>query len=470
VTAAVAHRPLFRSAPAFVTTNGDLAARVGEDMGLTADPEQRWLLDQCFGETEDGLPSAPDVCVVGPRQTVGKTAALEVAALTDLYALEVELHVWTAHEFKTARKAYLDMRKRIEAHPDYAAMTTYRDSHGEEAIITDSGAIEFHARSGGSGRGFTTRRITLDEALYLQPGDLGALVPTGVTQPDFQVRYGSSAGLLRSAALRQVRNRGRAGDPGLAYLEFGVERRPCALEPCPHEIDDPGCALNDRDLWVQANSGMWYGRVTEQAMERQRRSLPAEEFMREFFSWWEDPPEEESTGALDFERWKAAKDPGAERGRAPAFGVATAPDRSWSAIGVAWLRPDGAFQVSLVDYKPGAAWVSARADELRARWGGPVAVDAAADGLVEGGVKASQTARARADNALSDALESGRLRHGDEAALNTAARAARWRPMGDTRVLDAKGSVDVSPLRAVSLAIEALTAAADPGGWMISVG
>lgn len=452
---AVVHEPLHRTAPPYVRTAGHMAAKVGARLGLPPDPQQQWLLDQCFGEDERGLPSSPDVCVVGPRQTVGKTGTLEVAALTDLFTFRVELHVWTAHEWKTARKSYEDMKRRILRHPDYAAVTQFHDSQGEERISLDTGeAIEFHARSGGSGRGFTTRRLTLDEALFLQPGDLGALVPTGVTIPDFQVRYGSSAGKKTSGALRALRNRGRKGDPGLAYLEMGAEQRPCTLgDTCPHDLDDDGCALNDRELWWQANSGLWVGRVTEEAVERQRRTLAGqpEEFAREFLSWWEDPPTEDGA-AFNMDTWLSLIDTNPVL-TAPVFGVATAPDRSWSAICAAWRRPDGGIQLLLGDdYRRDATWVAARVAELRSRYGGRVLVDAASKGLVPDAVETSLTDRAKADNALSDAVLAGTLRHGNENALNTAVRAARWKASGETRVLDAKGSTDISPLRAAALA------------------
>jgi hypothetical protein len=42
-------------------------------------------------------------------------------------------------------------------------------------------------------------------------------------------------------------------------------------------------------------------------------------------------------------------------------------------------------------------------------------------------------------------------------------------PLGDTRVLDAKGSIDISPLRAAALAVHGLTTAPATGGWMVGV-
>jgi hypothetical protein len=79
------------------------------------------------------------------------------------------------------------------------------------------------------------------------------------------------------------------------------------------------------------------------------------------------------------------------------------------------------------DYRPDATWIPARVAELRSRYGGRVLVDAASKGLVENAVETSLTDRAKADNALSDAVLLGALRHGNEPAMNTAVRVARWK-------------------------------------------
>jgi hypothetical protein len=137
--------------------------------------------------------------------------------------------------------------------------------------------------------------------------------------------------------------------------------------------------------------------------------------------------------------------------------VATAPDRSWSAVAVAWLRPDGTPQVMLADYRRDATWVAERVEELRNRWRSPVLVDTASRGLVVDAEEPSQAEQAKAHNALSDAVLAGAVHHGNEPAMNVAVRGARWKSSGDTRVLDRKGSTDISPLVAAALAVHGLS-------------
>jgi hypothetical protein len=462
--------PLHRTAPAWVDTDGDLAANLAADLGWELDDVQRWHVDANLAVDSAGLPACPSTCIVGPRQTVGKTVGLEVAALFDVFVADVELVVWTAHLYSTSRKTWMDMRRRIERHPDYARRADFREANGEQAIIVDGErSIEFHARSGRGGRGFPgVRRLVLDEWLYGRPGDLGALAPTMVTQPDAQVRYASSAGFVTSAELRRLRKRGRTGgDDTLAYVELGAPRRPCAGgERCRHDLDDAGCALNDRALWWQANSGLWSGRVREADVAKQRAELSAAEFAREFLSWWEDPPNEEG-GALDVDAFCALADPRAERGRPATFGVAVAPDRSWSAVAVAWPRPGGVVHTMCVDYRPHTTWVAERVEQLRRSWGGRVVVDSRARNLFGKDVPwlsaPSDQDQALAEATLSDRITAGTLRHGNEPELITSVRAAAWRQAQTHRRLESGSpSIDVAPLRAAALAVGAAVGVADP--------
>jgi hypothetical protein len=123
----------------------------------------------------------------------------------------------------------------------------------------------------------------------------------------------------------------------------------------------------------------------------------------------------------------------------------------------------------LADYRPDAVWVADRVSDLRRQWGGRVLVDTASRGLVDGADEPSEAEQARAHNALSDAVLAGSVHHGNEPALNTSVRAARWKPAGDSRRLDRKGSTDISPLAAAALAVHGLTTTSSSGGWMVGV-
>lgn len=463
------YEPLYRSRPAHRWTNGDLACRVGEDLGLPPDAEQRWILDTIYAERAPDRPAAFEVAVISPRQNI-KTSTLGIAALTDLFVFGVEKHVWTAHHGDTLKNTFNDFRTWIKSNPEYDEQVTFYEGHQDMSIVhTETGnTIEFQSRTGKAGRGFTgVKRVTLDEALYLEPKHVGAVYPTMVTKPEAQVRIGSSAGLLTSEQLRRIRERGRAGkDKRLAYVEYGARLRPCLRTDCTHAVGSEGCALDDRDLWWQANCALWAGRITEESLLDQRESMPPAEFMREFLSWWNDP--ESVGGALPFGVWRDLADPRAERGERPAFGLDVDQDRTaW--IAVAWHRSDGLVQVSLTN--DGQPMPAHRAVEECARltqdWHGPVAAPKAfEDDLKAAGVQPVTVTSAdftSASGAVYDALSARTLRHGNQAALNAAIKAARWRNAGTdgSRAFQLKDCPEVGPLAAVTRALHAVSQSVD---------
>lgn len=215
-------------------------------------------------------------------------------------------------------------------------------------------------------------------------------------------------------------------------------------------------------MWARVNPAVGAGRGGGmEFLEEQRRNLGLAMFAREHLCVWEPDPGSEDEGAFEAAKWGALIDTNPVLTH-PVFGVATAPDRSWSCICAAWARPDGSVQLLVGDdYRRDATWVADRIAQLRAKYGGQVLVDAASKGLVPDAVETTLTDRAKADNALSDAVLAGTVRHGNENALNTAVHAARWRTSGETRVLDVKGSTDISPLRAAALALHGATTSPD---------
>jgi phage terminase large subunit-like protein len=358
--------PAYRWVPGYQHTNGAVAASLGQQLRLPPDRNQQDILDAIFAIDDAGMPSCFEVAVVAPRQNL-KTAVLQLAALSYLFLLDEELILWTAHLFDTSRKAFEGMRRMIAANPEYKDKCKWppRTTNGDEAIELKSGQrLEFHARSKGAGRGFTGSKIILDEALFLREGDLGSLAPTLATMDSAQVLYASSAGMVTSAVLRDIRERGRGGgDPELAYWEFCAPQAKCAREMCPHVLDTPGCALDRRDLWTLANPALGL-RITERRIGQFRRMMPPGEFRREFLGWWDDPVAE---AGFPMETWDACADrTSAPTGR-PVLAVDVSPGSQSSAIVAALERPDGATHLEVVAHQAGVDWVPRRAAELHVK-------------------------------------------------------------------------------------------------------
>jgi hypothetical protein len=415
--------PRVLSFPPSVSSAGLEAVELAASAGLLLDPGQQLVLQHGLAEKPGGRWAAFEVGVVESRQN-GKGAIIEARELAGLYLLGERLIVHTAHLFDTALEAFRRVLELIESTPDLdSRVKRVSRSHGEEGVELKSGQrLKFKARTKGGGRGFSGDCVILDEAMILPESAMRALMPTLSARPNPQLWYlGSAVDKLEhehGMTFSAIRRRGVAGtDPSLVFAEWSPQ---------------PGYDADDPDTWFDTNPGVHAGRIALEHVAMERRSMSDRAFRVERLSdgdWFTEADEE--GGGLDAEAWARLADPLAERGGDPVFGVATAPDRSWSAIAVAWRRPDGATQVMLADYRPGAAWVSERVADLRSRWGG--------------------------------------RRHGNEAALNMAVRGARWHATGNTRALDAKGPIDISPLRAASLAVHGLTSAPATGGWMVSL-
>lgn len=440
--------PRVSSVPEFASSAGQEAVELAAEAGLHLDAAQQLILRGALGERADGKWSAFEVGVCVARQNL-KGAVIEARELAGLFLFGERLILHSAHQFDTALEGFRRIMERIESNPDLdSRVARVSRSHGEEGVELKGGQrLRFKARTKAGGRGFTGDCVILDEAMILPDSAIGALMPTMSARPNPQLWYmGSAVDRLEhdhGRAFSRVRKRGAAGDdPSLAWFEWSA--------PDDADPDDPS-------VWAATNPAVAAGRIGVDYIARERRSMPDRTFRVERLSIgdWFDDAEDEVT-AVPTEVWAQLADADVERGATVGWGVATAPDRSWSALAVAFRRLDGLPQVSLVDYQAGAGWVAERAAAVRARWGGKVVVDTASRGLVEGAVEPSQAAQAGAHNQFADAVIASKLRHGNEPALNVAVRAARWKPSGESRVLERRGQTDISPLVACALALHGL--------------
>lgn len=451
----ILHRPPDVHSLAAAEEAIELADAYGICDGFPLSESQRITLRAGLGERADGSWAATRVADFGPRQGTGKNDKIAARELAGLILFGEKLIIHTAHEFPTANEAFLrlvavfdnwdDLRRRV---------SRIRYANGEQGIeFTNGQRLKYRARTGGSGRGFAKADLVVyDEAQHLSREHVAASGPAKLANPNSQTWYAGSGGLSTSAVAHKLRRDAILGSGGrLAYTEATGERISVVGGSIVTAKPDP----LDLNVWYDAIPGL--GRwVSEEGARALLEELGPELFARECLCVWDAEPESVGDGALDMSVWAALADPLADRGAHPVFAVATAPDRSWSAVGVAWVRPDGSTQAMLADYRPQTTWVRARVDELRERWSGRVIEDTASRGLTSNAEQPTEGEQARAHNALSDAVAAGTIRHGNEPAMTTAVRGSAWKASGNTRVLNRKGSVDISPLVAVALAASAV--------------
>src|SRR5690606_22060142 len=178
---------------------------------------------------KNGRWAASRVGLAVPRQN-GKNAILEIVELYKMVELGRRI-LHTAHEVKTARKAFTRLLSFFEnerKYPELASLVlTVRRTNGQEAILLKNGAsIEFVARSKGSGRGFTVDDLVCDEAQELSEDVLAALLPTISAAPsgDPQVTMTGTppAPSMDGEAWTRLRKSGHEGTPRVAWAEWSL--------------------------------------------------------------------------------------------------------------------------------------------------------------------------------------------------------------------------------------------------------
>ena len=466
-------RPRIVTYPQFTSSSGQEAIDLAASAGLVLDDWQQFVLHVGLGECADGSWSAFETCVNVPRQN-GKGGIIEARELAGLFLLGEKLILHSAHEFKTAKEAFIRI-ERLIANTDSLRkrVRTVRRTTGEEAIELLTGArLRFLARSGGSGRGFTGNCNILDEAMILGDDAMGALMPTMAAVKDPQVWYLGSAGIGQpSMQLGRLRQRAldamESGepDPSLAYMEWSIDPHVTECSQDCRAHDDP-CSPSSA---ARANPALGY-RLTLEHTERERLTMGAAVFARERLGVGEYPSDSADTwSVIGEEAWRALADGDSKPSDPVAFSIDMTPERSHTSICVAGMSGE-AVHVEVVENRPGMDWVVARAADLHERWsprcwvvdaGGP-AGSLIPDLERELGVSViapKVRQYAQACGSFFDAVASGDVVHLDQAPLATALAGARKRDLGEAWAWARRGvGVDISPLVAVTLARWGLTA------------
>jgi len=430
---------------------------LASNYGLVPDDWQEDVLESWLGRKSNDRWSAATCGLAVPRQN-GKNALLEIRELFGMVALgEKFLH--TAHEVKTARKAFLRIASFFENEREYpelrALVKEIRKTNGQEAIVlTNGGSCEFIARSKGSGRGFTVDVLVCDEAQDLTSEELAALLPTISASPTGNPQViltgtppkptGSQGEVFRS-----VREDGEANrDARLAWTDFGVADGPL-----------PDC--EDRTVWAAVNPAL-FGRLNIAEVEREIALMRSdlEGFARERLGWWGDP-DTETAGVIDLAQWAALKGDAEPPERATLV-VDVSPDRKRASIGVAAEARDGRVLV-MVTTGPGVAWIVPELVRLREKrdiveialqptsQAGSLIPDMVKAGVEFEALTSTQMGQACAS--FIEGVKQKRFVHVGQHELDAAVGNARTRFSREAELWDRRNrAIDISPLVAASAA------------------
>jgi hypothetical protein len=451
--------PTARLVPDAAWCDADDAVFLASSYGLTPDPWQALVLQGWMGRRGDGKWAASRCGLAVPRQN-GKNGILEIRELFGMVALgERILH--TAHEVKTARKAFARLLGFFDNERDFPELKNLvagepRRANGQEAIyLTNGGSVEFIARSKGSGRGFTVDVIVMDEAQELSDDALAALMPTVSAAPlgNPQLIFTGTppAPSMNGEVFTRTRQTGLKGQDGrLCWHDWACER---------------GADLDAPENWAKANPALG-GRVLYETIADERAQMGDDEYARERLGVWDDPLAQ--FAGIPIEAWLDRSGADGKPDGPVAFALSASWPRAETGSIAIVSRHGSEVWAQVVKHAPGTSWMPAEMRRLQDEHH-PVAVvlddkDPAAcekAALVKAGVELtslSMTEVTQAYGMLVAAVmgDVPYLRHYDQPELNDAVASARKREVGDAHTWTRKGPDDISPVVAVTNALQGL--------------
>lgn len=435
------------------------------------DPWQDFVLTHGLGTNAAGDPTANKVSCWVPRQN-GKGGIIEALELFWLFVLKDELIVHSAHQHRTSQRAYDRLESIIRRTPFlHKQVRQYRQANGEQQIeLLDGRLLQYTTRSRTAVRGFSAKKLVLDEAQELTAEQMAAILPTvSAMGMSWQVWFFGTPPDDPSAWVYGLKEDGEAGTARLAHFDWGLDL----------DLENPADKRRtfDRANWYRANPALGI-RIAETTVEDEAKpSGLADKFGQERLGVWQ-PRASMNGRVIDRELWQSLADRSAPRPRELAFALDVAPDRMSAAICMAGTREDGSTQVAVVDHRRGTDWVASRLVELRDQWQPlAIALDAKSPAgalrqeLDERGFippedpdypRPGRLALLSASDAATawgmfvDAARQKRIRHSDDAPLTLALDGAKTRNLGDGSAWARRGTTDITPLVAATEALWAL--------------
>lgn len=436
--------------------------------GKTLDSAQRLAVELMMAESASGRWAARTTGRAEPRQN-GKGDEVEVVEAWGLIQ-RGEWIVHTAHEIPTAKSAHRRLVGLLEGHRDLRRLVRQvRYANGDQSIEMASGAIiVYRTRTAGGGRGLDDiSRIVVDEAQHAQPEQLASSTPILAANPNPQINFVGTSGIERVSdwwwSIRMRALRGDAGEFG--YLEHSAEH--VELNRDGHVISTPP-NVEDRAAWAIANPALG-DRIEEEFLVEQLRNLGPDLFAREHLGVWDPYPNAEG-GFLPVDEWlKLVIDP-PEKLASLCYGLSVFEDHA--AVASAGRLPSEDLYVDTVRHESGTDWIIPYLVDLYERKKKPVRVNAAApEGafirpLKEAGVEVVEvTSRAYQNGCgeVLDTIKNGTIRHLGQSGLDRAVRAVQRRDVGKEGAwVWADSAVDLTPLKAATLALSGVTARRPP--------
>lgn len=508
-----AQEPRIRIVSATATCDrlGDAALRLVDRLGPDVIDLIPWqegsVLDICATDDDDQFAASAVGEVVSRQNGKGGVLEVRVVAGVTLPQFRERRILWTAHTWKTAADAHERVARIFLSHPDLKARLKGNGEPHKGGIgygnvsrsinLKDGSQILFFTRSASAGRGLWGDLLIVDEAYDVTDAELSALRYTIRTAA---IRTGRRAQTIyvstppdeeshaNGVVFARLRKRALAGARGVTWIEFSVpslEELTTAAEAEGRKlIGDPRLPDPERELppetvelYRQGNPSLGYlfdlGVLQSDRTESGDRGFLVEGLAAP--DYWPDPEDADAgESVLDFDVWKARRDPMSKPIGPLALGIEVSP-RQVATISVCGWRTDGRKHGEEIWSGPASAAVSvlkliiAKVDpatlvvDSRGK-GGSLLPDIRAAGFDPQVL--TSTERSHADEGLvrDVVADEMRLPGVPMPGTDAAAESATWRYSGDVRYFDRRaGGAGITGLVSMSLARHGLlTVAAQP--------
>ncbi|MFI8593740.1 hypothetical protein ACIGCK_04830 [Microbacterium sp. NPDC078428] len=373
-------RPRLHRLPPRVGSRGEDALDLWYLAGRKSDPWQALSLDSIFSVDASGRWVCTEHGELVARQN-GKGDVLSPATLAHLYLWpkpdgEPKTIVHTAHQFKTAREAFLRLRRVVTSSSVLMGeVTRISTAHGEEGFeLANGNRLLYLARSANSGVGFTVDVLIVDEAQQMSQAALDALLPTMSAVDNTQIIYTGTVPdeLNDSEVWEGVRDRGRSGsDPRTGWMEFS-----------PEGSDDPDIAdkidVRDEANWIAANPGLGHRPgLTRETLEDEISRMSPDSVRRLRLCVWPNrrPVVAAKLSELDLQVWaRHANDDAAVKGDGVVLSLALGRGGGYGTIGKAVRVDSDSIAVEHHWTERGTRWIAPMLKELKAEFGNALVV------------------------------------------------------------------------------------------------
>lgn len=452
-------------------TRGHETVAVARALGQDPMPwQQHWMLvtGELVRDEETGIwiPAYPEAFATVMRQQ-GKTlwefaAELQRAILWETYDGKPQAIAYSGQSGSMARQKF---RKEhwplLKSSRLRAAVDRPRFAAEDTGITFANGAnLTIWSSSEDAGHSLTIDMVCMDE-IWADADDRReqAAVPAMATRRDSQVLLASTGGTDKSTFYLRKQSAGRAAveagkTTGMAYVEYAF-----------HPEDDP----EDPATWWRAMPALGYTiseKTVRDALERMRgEDGDLSEFCR---AWGNVTKRTAGEKLIPAEMWVDAVDEKTVVGDRRVFAVSGSIDRDYASI----FAADRNGHAARVDRQAGIGWAEDRLVELAKKYRAMVAIDVGdpagylLDRLQDRGVEVKRyTAQtyAHAYGSFFDRLQDRKMKVFPDPDLDAAVDGATRRPLGEAWVWARKAAdVDISPLVALTLALDAAAAFIPP--------